>query len=73
MDAGLSSADWEVLEQIVRVVRENLHWKTYVLAFSDGKMDLMASRVCRMVTLQDGLLFSIRTKDNFTFTAFYII
>lgn len=73
MDAGLSSADWEVLEQIVRVVRENLHWKTYVLAFSDGKMDLMASRVCRMVTLQDGLLFSIRTKDNFTFTEFYII
>lgn len=50
MDPGLSSADWEVLEQIVRILRENLHWKTYVLAFSDGKMDQMASRVCRMVT-----------------------
>lgn len=65
-------ADWEVLEHIVRTLRENLHWKTYVLAFSDGKMDRMAARVCRMVT-QDGLLFSIWTRDNFTFTAFYAI
>lgn len=65
-------ADWEVLEHIVRTLRENLHWKTYVLAFSDGKMDRMASRVCRMVT-QDGLLFSFWTRDNFTFTAFYAI
>lgn len=51
MNEHFSFADWDVLEQVIRVLTENLHWKTCLLAFSGKRMDLMALRICKMVTL----------------------